>query len=133
MKKKLITCGCIVLLVALIFFPVTTTSSVSGKGQVRTTNEDILGDCELSFEIKEVKSLLFCYKKSFSFVLDGYIFSKIVDSYYDETYDGLCIITQMYFDEEKNRLAPCSLAYRDDLSNFVLRFNEKLYILEITT
>ena len=61
MKRKLITYGCIALLATLIFFPITTTNSVSGEGQVRTTTEDILGACELSLEIKEVKSLLFCY------------------------------------------------------------------------
>lgn len=133
MKRKLITYGCIALLATLIFFPITTTNSVSGEGQVRTTTEDILGACELSLEIKEVKSLLFCYKKSFSFVLDGHIFSEFFDSSHDETGDGLCLISQMYYDKGKNSLAPCSLVYQDDLSNFVLHLNEKLYILEITT
>lgn len=132
MKRKLITYGCIALFVTLIFFPITTVHSVSGEGQVRTTADEILGDCELSLEIKEVKSLLFCYKKSFSFVLDGHTFSEFVDSTHDETSDGLCLISQMYYDKEKSSLAPCSLAYRDDLSNFVLRFSERLYILEMT-
>ncbi len=133
MKRRLITYGCTALLITLVFFPITTTNSVSGEGQVRTTTEDVLGDCELSLEIKEVKCLLFCYRKSFSFVLDGHIFSEFVDSTYDETSDGLCLISQMYYDKGKNSLSSCSLAYQDDLSNFVLHLNEKLYILEIAT
>lgn len=132
MKNKLIVCSCIVLLVVVTFFPTTTTHFASGNGQVLTSNEEKIGNCKLSLEIKEVKSLLFCYKKSFSFVLDEYIFPESVSSTYDETDGGICFISQIYYDKDKNRLSSCSLAYQDDLSYFVLQFNEKLYTLETT-
>lgn len=130
MKKKLIKYGCFALFVILFFFPIPTTHSVSGEGQVQTDAGDILGDCELSIGIKEVKSLVFCYKKTFSLVLDEQqIFSELLATSYSET----CVtwwISGMYYDAEENQCVSCDLHYQEDLSHFEIDLKGKTYILE---
>lgn len=132
MRKRLIVCSCMILLLIVIFLPITTTYSFSSDVKTLTSSEEKLGYCELSLEIKDVHSLLYCYKKSFSFVLDGNISPEPVNNVHHETDSGTCFITQMYYDKDKNRLDSCGLFYQDDLLHFVLYFNEKQYIFETT-
>ena len=131
--KKPILCVCsgIILFLIISSFPITTTYSVSGD--VLTSDEEKLEYCDLSLEIKEVRSLLYCYKKFFTFVLDGNISPEPVSSTHHESDSGSCLISQMYYDEGENRVALCSLLYQNDLSYFVLHFGGKQYTLEITT
>ena len=70
MKKKLALAIAIIVVFSVVFFPMTTTHSISGSGDILTPQKEKIGTCELEIEIKEVSSLLFCYKKSFTFAVD---------------------------------------------------------------
>lgn len=131
MKRKVIIYCIIAFIIIILVFPITTTQVISGDGQVMTIDEEKIGDCELSINIKEIRSLIFCYSKSFSCVLDGRSFSGFGRSHHDETDDGLCLISQMYYDEDENAMNPCSLAYQKDLSHFEIYLDKKIYVLEI--
>ena len=128
MKKKTILA--IVLLIAIIgvLFPIPTTHTVSGEGAVLNPQKEKIGDCELEVELKELSSLLVCYKRSFSFVLDG----KAVDTFSTTSYseaEGLCLLSQMYYDEEADMMALASLLYPEDLSYVVLDLGSSLYYI----
>lgn len=129
MKQRLIVCCWMVLLVTIVFFPITRTHTISGAGQVLTIDREKLGNCNLSIKIEETKSIFFCYRKQFSFVLDGTSFSEFSAPAYTKSEDGLCLISQMYFDEKENRMTLCSLVYDEDLSYAVIRWNEKQYFI----
>lgn len=129
MKYKFVICYVITLILTVFFFPATTIRSISGDGQVLTNNKEVLGDCILSIEIKEVSSLAFCYSKQFSFVLDGRGFSEFYSGSHDEAKEGLCSITQIYYDEDENRGRACTLVYQNDLSYAVISWNDKLYFI----
>lgn len=108
-------------------FPLVTTRSVSGNGEVLTSSREKVGDCSLAIEIQEVASLARCYHKQFSFTLDGNHFTEFHSHSHAETQDGLCLISQMYYDTATDSMALCSLVYPEDLSYAVIRWNENLY------
>ena len=137
MKKYKITAliaGTIVLLLA--FFPYTTSQMISGDAEILTLENEKIGACTLSIEIQETRSLLFRYKKQFSFTLggernDSFLISsdsKISPSY-AETDDGFCLISSFFYDGEKNTIRSCSLWYREDLSYADLRVDEERYVI----
>ena len=126
--------GIIVLL--LMFFPYTTSQMISGDAEILTLENEKIGACTLSVEIEETRSLLFLYKKQFSFTLggernDSFLISsdsKISPSY-AETDDGFCLISSFFYDGEKNTIRSCSLWYREDLSYADLRVDEERYVI----
>ena len=126
--------GIIVLL--LMFFPYTTSQMISGDAEILTLENEKIGACTLSVKIEETRSLLFRYKKQFSFTLggernDSFLVSsdsKISPSY-AETDDGFCLISYLFYDGEKNTIRSCSLWYRDDLSYVNLRVDEEQYVI----
>lgn len=89
--KKVI--ALVVLIIAIFFFPVISTNTISGSGQVLTPDKEPVGNCDLSVEIKEIHSLALCYSKRFSFILDGKRFSEFDTTTHAEA-DGLCFISQ---------------------------------------
>lgn len=127
--NRLILCLIIIFALAIAFFPFTTTEVISGKGHVLTLEKEKIGDCELFIEIKDVKSLLMRYRKSFSFVLDGTEFSEF-DTYHDDgPIDGWCSIGQMYYDLTISSFDFCLLVYGTDLSYAALVHKEKIYFI----
>ena len=128
-KVAALIAGIIVLL--LMFFPY-----ISGDAEILTLENEKIGACTLSIEIQEIRSLLFRYKKQFSFTLggernDSFLISsdsKISPSY-AETDDGFCLISYLFYDGEKNTIRSCSLWYRDDLSYVNLRVDEEQYVI----
>lgn len=119
----------LLLIAAVLFFPIRKTSSISGDGAVLTTDKEKIGDCTLSIEIREVTSLAVRYRKTFSFVVDGKQVSEFQSAYASETGDGLCFISQMYYDEQEDRMAGCELVYQEDLSYAVIHWNNQLYFI----
>lgn len=119
----------LLLIAAVLFFPVRKTSSISGDGAVLTTGKEKVGDCTLSIEIQEVRSLAVRYRKTFSFVVDGERVSEFRSAYASETSDGLCFISQMYYDAQEDRMASCALVYQEDLSYAVIYWNDRLYFI----
>lgn len=133
-KVAALIAGIIVLL--LMFFPYTTSQIISGDAEILTLENEKIGACALSVEIEEIRSLLFRYKKQFSFTLggernDSFLISsdsKISPSY-AETDDGFCLISYLFYDGEKNTIRSCSLWYQDDLSYVNLRVDEEQYVI----
>lgn len=133
-KVAALIAGIIVLL--LMFFPYTTSQIISGDAEILTLENEKIGACALSVEIEETRSLLFRYKKQFSFTLggernDSFLISsdsKISPSY-AETDDGFCLISYLFYDGEKNTIRSCSLWYQDDLSYVNLRVDEEQYVI----
>ena len=133
-KVAVLIAGIIVLL--LMFFPYTTSQMISGDAEILTLENEKIGACTLSVEIEEARSLLFRYKKQFSFTLggernDSFLISsdsKISPSY-AETDDGFCLISYLFYDGEKNTIRSCSLWYQDDLSYVNLRVDEEQYVI----
>ena len=133
-KVAALIAGIIVLL--LMFFPYTTSQIISGDAEILTLENEKIGACTLSVKIEETRSLLFRYKKQFSFTLggernDSFLISsdsKISPSY-AETDDGFCLISYLFYDGEKNTIRSCSLWYQDDLSYVNLRVDEEQYVI----
>ncbi len=119
----------LLLIAIIIFFPIRKTSGISGDGAVLTTDKEKIGDCTLSIEIREVTSLAVRYRKTFSFVVDGERVSEFRSAYASETSDGLCSISQMYYDAQEDRMAGCQLVYQEDLSYAVIYWNDQLYFI----
>lgn len=119
----------LLLIAAVLFFPVRKTYSISGDGAVLTTDKEKIGDCTLSIEVQEVTSLAVRYRKTFSFMIDGEQVSKFQSSHASETGGGLCFISQMYYDAQKDSMASCELVYQEDLSYAVIYWNDRLYFL----
>ncbi len=119
----------LLLIAIVLFFPIRKTSSISGDGVVLTTDKEKIGDCTLSIEIQEVRSLAVRYRKTFSFVVDGERVSEFRSAYASETSDGLCSISQMYYDAQEDRMAGCQLVYQRDLSYAVIHWNDQLYFI----
>lgn len=132
MKKRIVTIFILLILVTCIIlvFPVPTKHTISGDGKVLNADKEVIGDCELSIEIKEVSSLLFCYHKDFSFVLDNSRFEEFASSSHCKTDDGLCLISQVYYDEAKNSMNSCSLIYQEDFSYAIIQTDDNLYIID---
>lgn len=128
--KKWIAVICALLICAALFFPVSTVHTISGNGEVLTTEKEKVGDCELSVEIKEVRSLVTCYSRRFTFTLDGRTFAEFESNAGSETDDGLCLLSQMFYDAEKDSMELCSLVYQKDFSYALLRLDDHLYFAD---
>ena len=129
MKKKIIAFCVIALLATILFFPVTTTSVISGDGKVLALNKEELRDCTLSIEIKEVNSLAYRYSKTFSFVLDGTSISDFFGDVHTDAVEDFCTITQFYYDANKNKIVHYGLLYGEDLSYAFIISNGELYFV----
>lgn len=131
MGRKRVICLLLGLLAAavIVAFPVKTTRTVSGWGEVLTREKEKVGECTLSIEISEVKSLCFCYRKRFTYSLDGKDYTSFASSSYAEA-DGLCLISQMYYDEQKDAMDLCSLVFPEDFSYAVICSNANLYLIK---
>ena len=127
MKKKNIIVVLMVILIVL-FFPVSTTHIISGDGEILTLQKEKIGNCKLEIEISEISSLLICYKKSFSYVLDGKAREEFSTTSYSEA-DEICFISQMYYDEELDEMNMCSLTFKKDLSYAVLDLGTTYYFI----
>ena len=59
MKKKLALTIAIIVVLSVVFFPMTTTHSISGSGDILTPQKKKIGTCELEIEIKEVSEFIY--------------------------------------------------------------------------
>lgn len=113
----------------LAFCPYSTSNVISGDGEILNLENEKIGECTLSIEICETRSLLFRYKKQFSYTLNGQRHNTFVTSSHSETDDGVCLISQMYYDEKTDALNMCSLMYSNDFSYATLRVNSEQYTI----
>lgn len=128
MKKKLALAIAIIVVLFIVFFPMTTTHRISGDGDILTHQKEKVGTCKLEIEIKEVSSLLFCYKKSFTFAIDDNFVEDFETTSYSEA-DKICLFSQMYYDENANEMSLVSLIYPNDLSYAVLNLDANYYFI----
>lgn len=128
MKKKLALAIAIIVVLSVVFFPMTTTHSISGSGDILTPQKEKIGTCELEIEIKEVSSLLFCYKKSFTFAVDDNFVEEFETTSHSET-DEIYLISQMYYEKEADKMNSASLIYPNDLSYAVLNSDANYYFI----
>ena len=128
MKKKLSLAFAIIVILSVVFFPMTTTHRISGDGDILTPQKEKVGTCKLEIEIKEVSSLLFCYKKSFTFAIDDNFVEEFETTSYSEA-DKICFISQMYYNNETNEMCVASLTYPGDLSYAILNLGENYYFI----
>ena len=128
MKKKLAFTIAIIVVLSVMFFPMTTTHRISGDGDILTLQKEKIGTCKLEIDIKEVSSLVFCYKKSFSFSVDDNFVEEFETTSRSEA-DEICLISQMYYDEKANELNLASLIYANDLSYAVLNLDANYYFI----
>ena len=106
----------------------TTTHSISGSGDILTPQKEKIGTCELEIEIKEVSSLLFCYKKSFTFAVDDNFVEEFETTSHSEA-DEIYLISQMYYEKEADKMNLASLIYPNDLSYAVLNLDANYYFI----
>lgn len=118
-----------VALMIILLFPCSTGSTISGCGEVINSENKKVEDCTLSVEIRETRSLLFCYKKQFSYTINGEKRKDFVTSSHTETGDGICLISQMYYDEQNDDLKLCSLVYLRDLSYAMVQLDTGRYCI----
>jgi hypothetical protein len=130
-KRKTFILGMMILLV-LILFPYSTKKVLAGNGEVQTRDNEKIGDCILSIEICELRSLFLCYKKQFSYTLDGTKHNTFESSVYDDA-DNLNLIFQMYYEKVFDRMNICSLEYPDDFSYAVITTDTNRYYLHMAS
>ena len=128
MKKKIVLAIAIIVILSVVFFPMTTTHRISGDGDILTPQKEKVGTCELEIEIKEVSSLLFCYKKSFTFAVDDNFVEEFETTSYSEA-DKICLISQMYYNNETDEMSVASLTYPGDLSYAILNLGANYYFI----
>lgn len=119
--------GIVVLI--LVFCPYSTSNVISGDAEILNLEDEKIGESTLSVEIFETRSLLFRYKKQFSYTLNGEDHKTFVTSSHSETDDGVCLVSQMYYDEKTDSLNICSLIYSNDFSYATLRLGEEQYMI----
>ena len=127
-KKKTIILTIVLVTLVVVFFPTSTTHSISGNGEVLTLQKEKIGDCNLQIEVTEISSLVIRYKKSFSFVIDGKSAKEFSTTSHCEA-EGICLISQMYYDQEIEEPRLCTLIYKDDFSYAVLRLGMNYYFI----
>lgn len=133
MNKKKICIITAICLVAILLFPIPVKESYSGDGAVYT--EDVtekIGECILAVEVTSLKSILHCYKKSFTFTLDGTKWEKFESNHHSETDDGMYQITQGYYDQIMDQIHFCSLFYDPQNVCLELALNGNDYILPVS-
>lgn len=134
MKKTTILC-LIAIACALIvlFFPISKTTSFSGDGSILNGEKETIGDCTIAIEVKELKSLVLRYKMNFSFMLNDtpcYASDEVrFPASVSVTEFGDCLISQLYYNAETNRMELCSLFYRGDHSYAEVFWEGKYYSL----
>ena len=128
MKKKIVLAIAIIVVLSVVFFPMTTTHSISGDGDILTPQKEKIGTCKLEIEIKEVSSLLFCYKKSFTFAIDDNFVEEFETTSHSEA-DKICLISQMYYSNETDEMSVASLTYPGDLSYAILNLGANYYFI----
>ena len=55
MKKKLALAIAIIVVLSVVFFPMTTTHSISGDGDILTPQKEKIGTCELEIKLKKFR------------------------------------------------------------------------------
>ena len=128
MKKKLALTIAIIVVLSVVFFPMTTTRRISGDGDILTLQKEKIGTCKLEIDIKEVSSLLFCYKKSFTFSVDDTLVEEFETTSRSEA-NKICMISQMYYEEEADAMSLVSLIYPNDLSYAILNLGANYYFI----
>ena len=93
------------------------------------TDKEKSADCWLEIAVLEQSRIIGKDSKSFSFVMDGNAFYKFETASYGETEEGLCLISQMYYDANEDAMSLCSLLYPEDMSYAVLRLGDALYYI----
>jgi hypothetical protein len=129
MKKKLALVIAIIVVLSVVFFPMTTAHRISGDGDILTPQKEKVGTCKLEIEIKEVSSLLFCYKKSFTFAVDDNFVEEFETTSHSEA-DEIYLISQMYYEKEADKMNLASLIYPNDLSYAVLNLDANYYFID---
>ncbi|MDO5400254.1 MAG: hypothetical protein Q4F17_04635 [Eubacteriales bacterium] len=123
-----------ILAAAVLFFPIKRTYTLSGDGAVLTLGKEKVGDCTMSVEIQELKSLAMSYRKTFSFVLDGVEspsdFIHFDDEHYSKTPGIPYLLTQACYSGPDDRTEFYTLLYAPDLSYAVLKWGDNLYFLD---
>lgn len=128
MKKLAIPVVASLLVLLILFFPVKKTHVISGHGEILTTEKEKVGDCSLSVEITEMRSLLLDYSRTFSFAINGKPESDFEAHSFGES-DEISSITQVYYNEAKDQVGFCELVYPKDLSYVVFLWDDLLYFL----
>ena len=130
MKKKSIIALLILFLLLVVFVPFSNTAFViAGDSETLTTEKERVGSCPVSVEMTEVSSLFFCYKRHFSVTIDGHSINSFQSNSYSEA-DGLCVQSQMYYDDVSNAMSLCRLIYPSDLSYIIIGFDSNYYYLD---
>ena len=133
MKKIAIPFVCLLLLAVILCFPVKKRETLSGPGEILTADKEKIGDCHLSVEVTDLRSLLLDYRRTFSFTADSELITdpaSIIDtSSFWEADGGLCSITQAYYDASENRVEFGTMLYQKDLSYAAIWWNDRLYFL----
>ena len=130
MKKIKILLIIIIFAIIILMTPLPIKKNFSGEAEILLNNEKT-GECSLSVEITELKSIIHCYRKSFSFILNGSEYNKFASCHYSKADYGWCLISQMYYDGEADRMSLCSLYYPPYFSHLELTVNETKYVLPI--
>ena len=131
-KPKRLFLLMVIIVAVLLFFPYSTKKVISGYGEVQTIENEKLGNCTLSIEICQIRSLCFLYKSQFSYVLDGKEYATFEDSTYLEAGEDICMISQMYYDKTSNEMKPCRLVFPKDLSYALIEMDNEQYYLKNT-
>lgn len=131
MKKsiKLTIILVILLIAAVLLFPYTKENALHGTGEIRSASKELIGACSLEIEIKESRSILLSYHKYFTLTLDGQKYEEFTLKPTVSEADGLCLISQMFYDADKGHLNVCALVYPEDFSYAVISLDDKLYCL----
>lgn len=128
-NRKVIILTCVLFAVILTFFPYTNKMVLSGPGEIQTLEGDRVGTCTLTVEIYETRSLLFDYDKHFTYTINGETREKFATATSAEARD-ICMISQMYYDENENEMSLCSFIYPKDLSWGRLRTETAIYQIQ---
>lgn len=126
-KSCVIFAACVV---AILFFPIASTQSFCGKAEILTEAGPRPGTCSLEIEIKELRSLVCCYRKRFSFTLDGTEVDAFQSNHFSQSEYGDCLVSQMYYDAEADRMGLCSLFCSGNGAFIELMWKDNRYILE---
>ena len=128
--KKWIVSAWVMLVLLVAFFPVEKGLACSGKAEIFNEYNERTGECELDVEVKQLKSLVFTYSKSFKFAIDGNEQSEFATNTVSETDDGLYMISQMFYDKESDMMSVCSLVYRENFDFVKIYYKDRTYIMK---
>ena len=131
MKKWKAFLIAVVCVLVILFFPVVSTQSVTGNAAVITEAGPRPGTSPMEIQIRELRSLACTYRKNFAITLEGNRVDEFASSYASESEYGDCVISQMYYDEELDRMTLCTLFHPHDEAYIEITWKENRYILEI--